>query len=150
EDSGAISTLSIPRGVGEGATVSFAARTKAEVKAATGIDYDALGVTFLGAQEIGSTQPLAGPLGVSSGGFGPMVQPGQAVLNYVIVPDRDGDGIGELVAVNTASATPSGDVISRPVPQILVGLPAAAASGQPGATAGAATSLAGPPGKYLE
>ena len=94
EENGAVSTLSIPGGVAEGASVTFAARTKADVKAATGIDYDALGVTFLGAQDIGSTQSLTGPLGVTSGGFGPMVQPGQAVLNYLIVPDRDGDGIG--------------------------------------------------------
>ena len=151
EENGAVSTLSIPGGVAEGASVTFAARTKADVKAATGIDYDALGVTFLGAQDIGSTQSLTGPLGVTSGGFGPMVQPGQAVLNYLIVPDRDGDGIGELVAINTASVAPGGDVISNPVPPIQLGAVTAktAARTQTRRTVQAG-NLSGPPGTYIE
>lgn len=73
----------------------------------TGVDYDALGVTFLGAQEIGSTQPFSKPLLVSSGGFGPRVQPGQVVVQYRIAPDADGDGKGELVVVNTPASPPT-------------------------------------------
>lgn len=151
EESGALSTMSIPAGVAEGAVVSFSARTKDEVKAATGIDYDALGVTFLGAQEIGSDHPLDGPVGVSSGGFGPMVQPGQAVLNYTIVPDGDGDGIGELVAVNIASVAPSDEVVSNPVPQIILD-PAAATTTVRSRTASSAqaATLGGPPGTSIE
>ena len=44
---------------------------------------------MLGAQAIASDRPLDGAMGVSSGGFGPMVQPGQAVVNYRIAPDAD-------------------------------------------------------------
>jgi hypothetical protein len=151
EENGAVSTLSIPGGMAEGASVTFAARTKADVKAATGIDYDALGVTFLGAQDIGSTQSLTGPLGVTSGGFGPMVQPGQAVLNYLIVPDRNGDGIGELVAINTASVAPGGDVISDPVPPIQLGAVTAKTAARTQTRRSVqAGNLSGPPGMYIE
>lgn len=121
EANGAVSTLTIPPGVAQGTHVSFEARTQEEVKASTGVDYDALGVTFLGAQEIGSDRPLEQALMVSSGGFGPMVQPGQAVVNYMIAPDADGDGIGELVVINTASVAPNGDVVSDPAPQLQLG-----------------------------
>jgi hypothetical protein len=116
EENGATSVLYVPAGIGEGATVSFEARTQAAVKVATGVDYEAMGVTFLGAQEVTTDRWLGSPLMVSSGGFGPMVQPGQAVVNYVIAPDGDGNGSGELVVVNTASVAPNGDVISDPVP----------------------------------
>ena len=58
---------------------------------------------------------------VASGGFGPMVQPGQAVVQYTIAPDADGDGIGELVVVNSASVAPNGDVISDPISNIQMG-----------------------------
>jgi Bacterial Ig domain len=147
EESGAVSTMTIPAGGAKGASVNFNARTKAEVKTETGIDYDALGVTFLGAQEISSSQALNTPVGLSSGGFGPMVQPQQAVVQYSILPDGDGDGIGELMVVNTASVAPNGDVISDPVPQIQLGA----------ATAGTQTlrslqtgTLHGPPGTFIE
>lgn len=151
EENGSVSTLTIPPGAADGASVSFETRTKDQVKAETGIDYDALGVTFLGAQEITSTEPLSTPLGVSSGGFGPMVQPDQAVLNYMIAPDGDGDGIGELVAINTASTAPNGDVISDPVPQIQLG---AATSTNASETQTLETlqtgTLSGPPGTFIE
>lgn len=151
EESGAVSTLSIPAGAAEGASVSFEARTKAEVKAETGIDYDALGVTFLGAQKISSSQALNTPVGVSSGGFGPMVQPGQAVVNYTIAPDGDGDGIGELMVVNTASVAPNGDVISDPVPQIQLGSATATdASGTQRLRSLQTGTLSGPPGTFIE
>jgi hypothetical protein len=150
ETTGALSTLTIPSGVGAGATVTFAARTQEEIKAMTGVDYDALGVTFLGAQEVDATQPLNATLGVSSGGFGPRVQPGQAVVNYIILPDADGDEIGELVVVNTASVAPNGDVISDPVPQVQ--LAGAASLSQLGTSSlqSLANGIAGPPGTRIE
>lgn len=151
EESGAVSTLSIPGGAAEGAAVSFEARTKAEVKAETGIDYDALGVTFLGAQEISTSQALNTPVGVSSGGFGPMVQPGQIVVNYTIAPDGDGDGIGELMVINTASVAPNGDVISDPVPQIQLGSATATdALGTQTLRSLQTGTLSGPPGTFIE
>jgi hypothetical protein len=151
EESGAVSTLTIPGGVAEGAAVTFEARTKAEVKAETGIDYDALGVTFLGAQEISSSQALNTPVGVSSGGFGPMVQPSQAVVNYTIAPDGDGDGIGELMVINTASVAPNGDVISDPVPQIQLGSATATdGSGTQTLRSLQTGTLSGPPGTFIE
>ena len=121
EANGATSILTIPAGTAQGANVSFEARTKQEVKAATGVDYDALGVTFLGAQEVTGNKPLDSALMVASGGFGPMVQPGQAVVQYAIAPDGDGDGVGELVVVNTASVAPNGDVVSDPQTQSFLG-----------------------------
>ena len=121
EASGALSTLSIPSGATVGSNVKFEAKTKEEVKAATGVDYDALGVTFLGAQEISASEPLETPVAVTSGGFGPMVQPNQIVVNYMIAPDADDDGVGELMVANTASVTPNGDIISDPIPEIQLG-----------------------------
>ncbi len=121
EANGALSTLTIPAGATEGANVTFKAKTKADVKAATGVDYDSLGVTFLGAQEITASKPLDSALAITSGGFGPMVQPNQAVVNYMIAPDGDGDGVGELVVVNTASVTPNGDIISDPIQGLQIG-----------------------------
>jgi hypothetical protein len=151
EEGGAVSTLTIPGGAAEGASVTFEARTKAEVKAETGIDYDALGVTFLGAQEISSSQALNTPVGVSSGGFGPMVQPSQAVVNYTIAPDGDGDGIGELMVINTASVAPNGDVISDPVPQIQLGSATATdGSGTQTLRSLQTGTLSGPPGTFIE
>jgi hypothetical protein len=151
EESGAVSTLSIPAGAAEGAAVSFEARTKAEVKTETGIDYDALGVTFLGAQEISTTKSLDTPVAVSSGGFGPMVQPNQVVVNYTIAPDGDGDGIGELMVINTASVAPNGDVISDPVPQIQLGAATLTDSTGTQTLRSLQTgTISGPPGSRIE
>jgi hypothetical protein len=151
EEGGAVSTLTIPGSVAEGAAVTFEARTKAEVKAETGVDYDALGVTFLGAQEISSSQALNTPVGVSSGGFGPMVQPSQAVVNYAITPDGDGDGIGELMVINTASVAPNGDVISDPVPQVQLGATTVTNSTGTRTLRSLQTgTISGPPGSRIE
>ena len=150
EENGSVSTLTIPPGVGEGASVSFETRTTAEVLATTGVDYEALGVTFLGAQEIAADRPLEGPLGISSGGFGPMVQPGQAVVNYMIIPDADSDGIGELVVVNSASVAPNGDVISDPVPQVQVATTVTTSLGGQSELQALQNGLGGPPGTTLE
>jgi hypothetical protein len=115
------SVITIPPGaLPNGTNVSVNELTQAQTTAATGFDWDAMGVTFLGAQDVQSSAAFAQPLGVASAGFGNRVQPGQAVVNYRIMPDADGDGVGELVVVNTASVAPNNDVISDPVPQILL------------------------------
>ncbi len=150
EASGDISTLVIPAGVATGASVEFEAMTQAEVKAATGVDYEALGVTFLGAQEVRSTEPTGDGVLIASGGFGPMVQTGQTVVNYRISPDM-GRGVGELMVINGAGVAPNGDIVSnRPIAPQVGGVTAvnslSAASVGPQQT----TLPAGPPGTQLE
>lgn len=150
EANGATSTLSIPPGTGQGINVSFEAKTKEQIKATTGVDYDALGVTFLGAQEISSSQAINSPLNISSGGFAPMVQPGQVVVNYTIAPDADGDGKGELVVINTATVAPNGDVISDPVPQVQVGGAVVSSRSGTQSLSPLQAGLSGPPGAIIE
>ncbi|MEX2541664.1 MAG: PKD domain-containing protein [Trueperaceae bacterium] len=120
EESGALSTLTLLPGTAEGSTLSFETRTQQQIKADTGVDYEALGVTFLGAQQFTIDAEVDTPLLVTSGGFGPQVQPGQTVVNYAIVPDGNGDGNDDLTVLNTASVAPNGDVVSDPVarPQV--------------------------------
>jgi hypothetical protein len=152
EANGAISTVSVPGGVAQGARVDFEAVTQAEVKARTGVDYDALGVTFLGAQEIRSTLPTGDQVTMTSGGFGPMVQSGQVVVSYRIAPDM-GRGVGELMVINGASVAPNGDIVSDPMirPQVSEATAASAAGVVRTALAGrASTTLpAAPVGTQL-
>lgn len=152
ESSGAVSTVSIPPGTAQGASVSFETLTQAEVLAQTGVDYDALGVTFLGAQEIRSSVPTGDRVSMTSGGFGPMVQPGQVVVSYRITPDL-GRGVGELMVINRAGTAPSGDIVSAPwiEPQVS-GVEVAAAGGVARASLAGRTSTtlpSGPPGTQL-
>ncbi len=156
EASGAISTVSIPAGVATGASISFETMTQAQVLAATGVDYDALGVTFLGAQEIRSTIPTGDRVAMTSGGFGPMVQPGQTVVSYRIGPDM-GRGVGELMVIGGASVAPNGDVVSNPpvVPQAADATLSSALGTRSLALHGAglrpaSTLPAGPPGSLIE
>lgn len=150
EADGSLSTLIVPPGSAAGASVEFTAMTQAEVKTATGVDYDALGITFLGAQDITTNQEFDRTLGLSSGGFGPAVQASHSVVNYLIGPDEDGDGVGEVYVVNTASVAPNGDVISDPVPIAHVGQSATLSSAGEGRLAPLATGLSAPPGARLE
>jgi hypothetical protein len=144
------SVITIPPGAApNGTSVSVTEKTQAQTTAEHGIDWDAMGVTFLGAQQIQSTSAFAQPLGVASAGFGNRVQPGQAVVNYNIAPDADGDGIDELVVVNTASVAPNNDVISDPVPQILLGSTTTASRVQSSAVGLAQAGISGPPGTIL-
>ncbi|MFU8888954.1 MAG: hypothetical protein ACNA8N_10180 [Trueperaceae bacterium] len=68
EADGAVSVLRLPPGAAEGETVRFDAMTQEDVKADTGVDYDDLGVTFLGAQRIGTAARFSAPLAITSGG----------------------------------------------------------------------------------
>lgn len=150
EANGGISTLTVPAGVATGASLEFEALTQAEVKAATGVDYDALGVTFLGAQEIRSTQPTGDGMLIASGGFGPMVQPGQTVVNYRITPDM-GRGIGELMVINGAGVAPNGDIVSnRPIAPQVGGVTSTNALSSASLDPQQTALPAGPPGTQLE
>jgi hypothetical protein len=143
------STLGIRPGDAVGANVSFSEQTQAEVKAASGVDYAALGVTFLGAQEIDSDVTIVDPLMVSSADFASFVQAGQAIVNYQIVSDLDGDGVGELVVVNSASVA-GDDVISDPMPALQLG--DAIVTGQSGSArfAPQQAGITGRPGDLVE
>ena len=67
-------------------------RSEQEISTEFGIEWEDLGITFLGAQEVDTSAPTQMPLAVSSAGFAPRVQEGQAVVNYNLAPDVDGDG----------------------------------------------------------
>ncbi len=139
-----------PGGAPPGTQVSVVEKTQQQVTADTGINWDALGVTFLGAQVVTANNAFQKPLGVSSAGFGQRVKPGDAIVNYQILPDSNHDGVGELVAVNTASAAPNQNVVSDPVPGIQLGTASRAGKTGAVAAAGAATTLSGPPGATFE
>src|SRR5690606_17605892 len=96
-----------------------------------------------------SDAPINTAMGVSSGGFGPRVQPGQAVVNYAILPDADGDGVGEVVVINNAVVAPNGDVITEPVPAVMTGAEAVV-SGATGLRTYAATDVVVQPGSVME
>src|SRR5690606_3282790 len=150
EQDGSLSTLVVPPGTAAGQAVEFSAMTQNQVLLETGVDYDALGITFLGAQDIITAGEFDRTLGVSSRGFGPAVQPLQAVVNYLIGPDLDGDGVGEIFVVNTASVAPNGDVISDPIAVAQVGQTATLSSAGTSRLAPLASGLSASPGAVLE
>jgi hypothetical protein len=144
------SVVTIPPGaLPNGTQVSVTERSQQEITARHGIEWEKLGVTFLGHQDVTAGAEFALPLRTSSAGFGPRVQPGQAVVNYQIMPDADGDGVDELIVVNTASVAPTGDVVSDAVPQVqidTVELAGRTTKLRPSQT----TTLGGPPGTAIE
>ncbi len=139
-----------PNAVDQTTTIAVADKSQEQVTTDAGIDWDGLGVTFLGAIDVQTTGEFARPFGVSSVGFGNRVQPGQAVVTYRILPDADGDGIGELVVVNGAELAPNGTIVSSAVSgivvhQLQISSPAAAlqaaATGQPQGAPGALLTI---------
>ena len=143
------SVISIPpSALSESASVSVDELSQEEVTAQNHIDWESLGVTFLGAQAVQTGAEPARPLGVSSAGFGSRVQPGQAVVNYRILPDVDGDGVDEIVVVNTASVAPNNDVISDPIPQ--AALKSTITVYQPDREPQQVEVISGPPGTRVE
>jgi hypothetical protein len=142
-----------PGGLPSGATLRVNEKTQQEITAETGIEWEEMGVTFLGAQTLESSAPIGKPLVVSSAGFGRRVQPGQAVVNYQLAPDVDGDGVAEIVVVNTASVAPNFDVVSDPRPELAVDEVVVAAAGEQTAIQAAAATeggLSGAPGTIFE
>ncbi|MFO7546460.1 MAG: hypothetical protein R6W77_13290, partial [Trueperaceae bacterium] len=114
---GSIATLP-PGGLSGSTTVSVDDATQASILADFGVDYPALGVTFLGALEVDTNGAGVGlPVAVDLAGWGSAVQPGQAVVMFALAPDGDGDGVGELMFAANAEATDSGSVVTRPVPR---------------------------------
>ncbi len=94
--------------------VTVTEKTQQEITDANGFEWDEMAVTFLGAQVVDTSSTLnQAPAMVASAGFSNRVQPGQAIVNYRIMPDADGDGVDELIVVNTASIGPSGFVVSN-------------------------------------
>jgi hypothetical protein len=145
------SIITIPPGaVPDGTTITVTEKSQAQTTADHGIDWEAMGVTFLGAQEVQSTAPFSLPLGVASAGFGNRVQPGQAVVNYSIIPDADADGVDELVVLNTASVAPNDDVIADPVPQVLLGAASTTSSAGSSSPQSLQAGIHGPPGTVIE
>jgi hypothetical protein len=144
------STITIPPGaVDSSTTVTLRERTQAEVTSETGIEWENLGVTFLGDIQVQSDTPLSRPVDISTVGFANRIQPGQAVVTYNLMPDQDGDGVGELVVANTAEVAPNGTIVSSPVDGINVqSITVGGASLS--ATQVAQSGISGPPGTLLE
>ena len=147
------SVISIrPGSVPEGTTITVDELTQAETTARHGIEWERMGVTFLGAQDVQSSAPISGPFGmVSSAGFGNRVQPGQAVVNYRLAPDADGDGVDEIVVVNTASVAPNGDVVADPIPQpVIKGSEPTLFASNSDLQFKSLEAIKGPPGKIIQ
>lgn len=109
-----------PGGLPVGATMTVTERSEQEISSEFGIQWDDLGVTFLGAQVVETSAEMEKPPAVSSAGFAPRVQAGQAVVNYNLAPDADGDGVAEIVVVNTARVA-NGNIVSDPLPELSIG-----------------------------
>src|SRR5690606_29490234 len=107
-----------PGALTQNTTASVQDATQQSILNDFGVDYAALGVTFLGALEVDTGgAPLGLPLGVDLAGWAQAVQPGSSVVMFALAPDADGDGVGELTFASAAEATPSGSVITRPTPK---------------------------------
>lgn len=113
------SIASLPPGGFAGDTmVTVDDATQASILADFGVDYPALGVTFLGALEVDTSGTAVNlPVSVDLAGWASAVQPGQAVVMFALAPDADGDGVGELMFAANAEATDTGSVVTRPVPR---------------------------------
>src|SRR5690606_2398965 len=66
-----------------------------------------------------------------------------------IGPDEDGDGVGEIYVVNTASVAPNDDVVSDPVPVAQIGTTASVSQAGSDQLAPLAGGLAGAPGTVI-
>jgi PKD repeat protein len=104
--------------------------TQAKIKQTYSVDYEALGVTFLGALDVKATGATKSslPIQVDLKGFGNKVQPNHQVLMFGLANDADGDGVGELMMTSDAQATSDGSVITRPIPTAQVSVGANASS----------------------
>jgi hypothetical protein len=104
------SIITIPPGaLPDGTLVTVDELTQQEVTAQNGINWEAMGVTFLGAQSIQSTAAFSLPrwlrltLATASSR-----DRRWSTIRFI---DTDGDGADEIVVVNTASVAPNNDVI---------------------------------------
>ena len=115
--SGATITI-LPGAVSGSATISVRERSQSEVTTEAGIQWDTLGLTFLGDLALSSSQPLLRPVGVATRGYAARIPGGQAVITYNLLPDQDGDGAAELVMAGQAQVAPNGAIVSS-LPQDL-------------------------------
>ncbi len=145
-------TISIPPGaVDSDTSISIRERSQAEVTSEAGIAWDDIGVTFLGDVAIDTSQPLARPVGISTQGFANRIQPGQAVVTYNLLPDQDGDGVGELVVASMAEVAPNGAITSAPASGTVVRGVSNVISNAPNqAMLAQGGIISGPPGMILE
>lgn len=152
------SLIIVPPGAAPpGTKITVQDKTREQTTEEDGIDWDAIGVTFLGAIDVQANGPITRPLEVTSMGFGNRLQQGQKVVTYRILPDADGDGVGELVVVNGANVAPNGALVSSPIPQLTVnsmvctqGVNVASQAGVQSGAGGAATQpLHGAPGALI-
>lgn len=95
--------------------------SRSQVTDQYGINWNSTGITFLGAQQVTSSTPVSQAYCIfSTAGYGNSVQPGQEVVNYQLVPDIDGDGVSEIVSVNSGNAAPNGYVVAATVPGVVI------------------------------
>ena len=146
-DKGSVITVP-PGGAPPNTAITVTEQTQDQVTAETGIDWGMLNVTFLGAQTLQSSAAFSTTLTVVSAGYGNRVQPKQVIVNYHILPDLDGDGIGELTAINTASKGPNNTIISDPLPNAV--LQSSTALVGTAATQAPAAAISGPPGTVIK
>ena len=113
------SYLAIPPGaLSAPIAVSVADTTQESILDEFGVDYPALGVTFLGALTVeADASGFELPTQVDLAGWAEAVQPGQQVVMFALAPDATGNGVGELMFAASAQATPDGSVITRPTPR---------------------------------
>lgn len=115
------SVVLIPAGVAGGDTLSIAALSQTEFENRTGVDLAAMGITYLGGQAVTGSRALDGPVANLGAGFAEDTSEDQAIRQFTVYPDLDGDGAPEIIVTNDASITPNGDVLSDPLPLAVIG-----------------------------
>jgi hypothetical protein len=115
------SVVIIPAGVAVGDELSVEALSQAEYESRTGVDLAALGIAYLGGQAVTGSRALNGPVSNLGAGFAQDTSEDQAIRQFTVYPDLDGDGAPELVVTNDASITPGGDILSDPLPISVIG-----------------------------
>ncbi len=113
------SYLGIPPGaLSDAVAVSVTDTTQESILDEFGVDYPALGVTFLGALTVeADASGFEVPIQADLAGWAEAVQPDQQVVMFALAPDASGNGVGELMFAAAAQATPDGSVVSRPTPR---------------------------------
>jgi hypothetical protein len=114
--SGTGSVVVVPPGaLGGPVPVSVRDSSQQEILDEFGIDYPALGVTFLGAVSVETgTERFRVPMGLDMAGWAQAMQPGQQAVMFAVLPDASGNGVGELTFAANAVPTPDGSVVSLP------------------------------------
>jgi hypothetical protein len=115
------SVVIIPPGVAGGNTLSVKALSQSEFESRTGVDLVAMGITYLGGQAVTGSRALDGPVTNLGAGFAEATSEDQAIRQFTVYSDLDGDGAPEIIVTNDASITPDGDILSNPLPVAVIG-----------------------------